>query len=1061
MARRINGTHDNDIIHSGNGSEIINAKAGDDIVSSGASADKVFGKGGDDTISLGSGSDKAYAGSDDDIVNGDHGSDIIYGGSGDDILYGGDVTPSDSAASSSGGIDDSIWGGSGDDLIFGQSGNDYLLGQGGDDELSGQNGADIAHGGAGLDILSGGSGNDELHGDGDDDTISGNAGNDALHGGPGADLLHGNSGFDVLYGDEGNDVLYGNDGNDIIYSGVGNDIVFGGGADDQIDLFDGNDNAVGGAGDDQIDGGRGNDVIYGDRLPENLLSGSTQEFGQSIAQFSGSDWLVSENAQTNQIEMSQTVHTDADRTYTAHIDVAANFAAGHTSGALEVLWDDQIIDKIEVQTGAFETVSYDVVGTGGATGLAIRTAEPDNPVSSIYDTSGPIISYEKTIDLGDGEMVVDAFAPGQAKLFQTIDGQLQVFDTTTKTYVGAGPETGVKVNAIGFNIQDDLIYGYAKATGVDALGHPISDNSLVMMDAKGQIYKLGDGDYADFVGDFDGQGNLYTFHSSLDRVTKIDVDELDADGNPDVETFYFPQSLSTRNIYDIAHNPVDGMFYGIVAPGSVGGEGKVSIVDLTGIEQGHLPAIAEVPITHTEMNGSLYEGMAKGAFGAVFMDGTGNLYTGLNNGDHDLAVETEDSGAIYRIEFDETGRTATAELMSVSQSTGNNDGAMDTRGNDPFADIDASANILVKNIEVFETESMGWDDNIFGGDGEDVIYAGGRHDTINGGHGNDQIFGEAGHDIIHGLDGDDAVSGGSGNDEVFGGVGGDNLDGGNGNDILSGGADNDHVAGASGNDQLYGNEGNDRLYGDGGLDHIYGGSGDDEIFGGTGNDVMSGGEDQDQIWGNQGNDQLSGDLGDDLLFGGTGNDYLKGGAGDDELSGDDGLDDLYGGSGADVIFGGSGADTIFGGADDDLLYGGKGKDYINGDDGHDIIYGGLGDDHIFGGNGHDRIEAGSGRNFMSGGDGSDRFIFLADNGSHHDVIEDYMCYGDNADRLDLTSHNLLAGYDNTDAWSSKCVSLRDDNSLFIKLGYGQSVTILNHEEVSVNYISHFIDTIEF
>ncbi len=1097
MARKIYGTEEGEIISGGAGADIVFAKAGDDTVTTSGSADRVYGQAGEDSVELGAGADRAFVGSGDDFVDGDNGSDSIFGGNGNDVLYGGDVNPGAAPAVGGGGIDDHIWGGSGTDEIYGQSGNDRLFGQAENDLVSGQAGSDRIFGGSGADTLSGGTGNDVLHGGADNDQASGDEGSDRMSGGNGNDLLQGGSGNDVLFGgtgsdilegetgndwlfggsssdvliggtgedllqgDDGDDVLRGGDGDDVINAGHGHDAAYGGTADDIINLFNGNDFAVGGAGEDKVSGGNGNDMIYGDKLPENLLAGPADAVGQSIAQFQGSDWVVSYDSETGQTEMAQSVLTDLATTYEISIDVAANFSAGFTSGAVEVLWNGAVIDKIDVESGVFETLTYEVDGTGGGTGLGLRTADPDTPATSIYDTSGPIYTYGKTIDLGDGPIEVQAYAPGQAKLFQVISGQLQVFDTASQTYTTAGDPTGVNVNAIGLNIEDDLIYGYAKGTGTDALGAPLSANSLVMMDATGQVFKLGEGSHADFVGDFDKDGNLWTFHTTLDRATRIDVDDLDENGNPKVEDFTFPSGLVTANIYDIAYNHQNNLFYGVVAPSNVGGTGKILVIDMVDVAAGGDPVVSEIPITQSDINGTLEQGMARGAFGAVFMDGLGNLYAGLNSGDHDLDAETAESGGIYRIAIDENGQFATAVLMSSAQSTGNNDGAMDSRGNDPFADIDATASVLVKNITVAQKEGQGWDDDISGGVGDDTVYGGGRDDLINGGQGHDVLFGEAGFDTVFGLEGDDEIDGGSGDDKLHGGAGDDVVMGGFGVDAIYGEAGADALWGGRGNDALHGGDGADTLNGEEGVDQLWGGAADDFIFAGQGNDSLRGNTGNDQLHGDAGNDWIEGNGGEDTLEGGSGNDVLSGGADADILWGGAGRDDLSGGNGTDDLYGGTGNDVLSGGADADRLFGENGNDRLEGDGGADQLFGGRGADVLLGGSGSDTIEAGSGRNEIWGGSGSDTFVFLSSNGSHHDTVGDFQFKGDYADKIDLTDFGFLDMFATAQDWGEECVSVTDDGAFLVKLGYGQSATLYGNQEVSTGDLDAFYETCFF
>jgi Ca2+-binding RTX toxin-like protein len=1094
MARTIYGTGEGDVVSGGAGADIVFAKAGDDTVTTSGSADKVYGQSGDDNVALGGGADKAFAGSGDDFVDGGNGSDSIFGGGGDDVLLGGDVDPEGKPSVGGNGIDDHVWGGAGSDEIYGQSGNDWLFGQVDDDLVSGQSGSDIIFGGSGDDTLSGGTGNDVLHGGKDNDQARGDAGGDRISGGNGNDLLLGGSGNDILLGGSGSDILEGETGNDRLYGGAssdvliggtgedllqgdfgddvlrggpgddvinagdGHDAAYGGAADDIINLFNGNDYAVGDAGEDSISGGNGNDVIYGDNLPENLLASESGLVGQSIAQFEGSNWVVTYDAETGQTEMVQSVMTDLAATYEISIDVAANFSAGFTSGTVDVLWNGVVIDNVDVDNGVFETLTYEVEGTGAGTALSLRTADTDTAATSIYDTSGIIYSYSKAIDLGDGPIEVQAFAPGQAKLFQVISGQLQVFDTVSQTYTTAGDPTGVNVNAIGLNIEDDLIYGYARGTGTDALGVPLKANSLVMMDADGKIYRLGEGNNSDFVGDFDNDGNLWTFQTTLDRASRIDVDDLDANGNPTVEEFTFPSALVSSNIYDIAYNHQNGLFYGVVAPSVTGGAGKILVIDMGDVAAGGNPVVSEIPITQSDINGTLEEGMAQGAFGAVFMDGFGNLYAGLNTGDHDLDDETENSGGIYRIDVDKNGQFSTAVLISPAQPTGNNDGAMDARGNDPFAEIDATASVLLTNITFTATEGQGWDDEISGGAGNDIVYGGGRDDTINGGTGDDSLFGEAGFDTVFGRDGNDKINGGSGNDTLHGGSGSDTVEGGLGADVIYGEADADTLWGGRGNDVLHGGDGADTLHGEEGVDELWGGEADDFIFAGQGNDVLWGNSGDDNLHGEEGNDSINGNGGEDILEGGRGNDALYGGADDDMLFGEEGRDELNGGNGADQLFGGTGNDVLSGGAGSDRLFGENGSDRLVGNGGDDTLFGGSGADVILGGAGDDTIEAGSGRNQIFGGTGADTFLFLETNGSHHDTVEDFQLTGSSADTIDLTDFGVLDLFASDQDWGQECVSLTDDGAFFVGLGYGQSATFYGEQEFYASDMDAFYET---
>ncbi len=59
----------------------------------------------------------------------------------------------------------------------------------------------------------------------------------------------------------------------------------------------------------------------------------------------------------------------------------------------------------------------------------------------------------------------------------------------------------------------------------------------------------------------------------------------------------------------------------------------------------------------------------KGAFGAMFLDWEGNLYFGLNRGDHDLEDGTDATGGIHCVDLDWNEGTAYAEFMAEPKAT--------------------------------------------------------------------------------------------------------------------------------------------------------------------------------------------------------------------------------------------------------------------------------------------------------------------------------------------------------------------------------------------------------
>lgn len=120
-----------------------------------------------------------------------------------------------------------------------------------------------------------------------------------------------------------------------------------------------------------------------------------------------------------------------------------------------------------------------------------------------------------------------------------------------------------------------------------------------------------------------------------------------------------------------------------------------------------------------------------------------------------------------------------------------------------------------------------------GTESDEVLEGTGQNEGILGDAGHDVLAGKLGHDLLMGNDGDDVIRGDAnsrkpggtigGDDLMLGGVGDDYLGGKGGNDWLMGGLGNDHIWGDHGHDVLYGGLGDDTLTGD----DFSGGTGDD------------------------------------------------------------------------------------------------------------------------------------------------------------------------------------------------------------------------------------------
>lgn len=473
-----------------------------------------------------------------------------------------------------------------------------------------------------------------------------------------------------------------------------------------------------------------------------------------------------------------------------------------------------------------------------------------------------------------------------------MDGQLNVFDPETETYTPAGAKATVVVNAIGFNQQDDLIYGITVRDGVDALGQAVSKADLVMYDAEGHAYRVGETPYRSWTGDFDDKGNLWVFEADFDRVTMVDVDQRDADGNPLATTFRFPTEMIGDKVWDVAFDAASQSFYGLVKPKAEGGDAKLFQIDVSTVEGGGEPTFSTRPVTGTVIDGVLTDGVPSITFGAFVIDGDGNFYAGGNGGDHDLIDATGTSGGIVQVEINDDG-TARLTLVSDAPKAYSNDGAVDPRAMDPFTQFDPSAMVPIRGPELYEVEDVAQSY-------DDVVNAGAGNDEVHGGYGVDLLVGASRGDTINGDDAADALYGGAVPDK---------------NTAIVSVYDDDGLRfDQFGNllpeddDALFGGEGDDLLDGSAGHDPLFGGAGDDTLDGGSGDDRLDGGDGDDSLFGGEGADHLKGGSGADQLLGGDGKDYLNGGSGDDRLDGGDGADRIYMGAGEDIASGGAGSD---------------------------------------------------------------------------------------------------------------------------------------------------------
>lgn len=790
------------------------------------------------------------------------------------------------------------------------------------------------------------------------------------------------------------------------------------------------------AGDDVIQGAGGEDVIFGDFVGQNLLEGT--EGASSFAQYGESGaWNIADEG-NGHTSMSQSVSTVAGAQYEISFELAANYGANSLSGAIEVLWNGEVIDTFDTNSAVFADHMVAFQGTGGEGQLTFRSIESTStPTGPEIFTDQPVFYYDAVKSIGGQDVTVKAIAEGQSHIYQVLNGKLHVFDPLSEDYTSAGAEATVVVNAIGFNQEDNLIYGIAVRDGLDSLGNAVSKADLVMYDASGDTYRIGETPYRSWTADIDDNGDLWAFHSSMDRVTRIDLDQVDENGNPVSETFKFPHDMVTDKVWDVGFDAASKTFYGVVRPSQAGEPAKLFQIDISNVATGGEPEFSTTPIMGTYVDGVLIEGVPAITFGAFVVDGDGNLYAGGNGGDHDMDASTSSSGGIYKVIFEDDGEVH-LELVADAPKAYSNDGAVDPRTMDPFTEQDTYANVLIRSPEVVEAPDP---DTSY----DDDIHSGADADSVDGGYGEDLVIGAGRGDLLNGGTEDDAIYGGAGPESTSTLVSTYDEEGvrydpfGN---VLP--EDDDIIFGDEGNDYLHGSAGHDIINGGIGNDTLDGGTGFDSLQGGEGDDNISGGSDQDSLWGGDGADNLNGGSGHDVLSGDTGDDSLIGGSGNDEMHGGADDDNLKGGPGSDILYGDDGDDRLDGGTDDDQLFGGEGADYIKGGSGNDLMSGGAGrdklmayagDDVLDGGAGRDTLCLGAGFDIATGGADSDRFVFRADDlDGSTDRITDFRRSGSEADRIDLRQLDLLSDGMTEDEWIASYVTQENDDSVQVDLG---------------------------
>ncbi|WP_373601493.1 DUF6923 family protein, partial [Paraclostridium bifermentans] len=224
------------------------------------------------------------------------------------------------------------------------------------------------------------------------------------------------------------------------------------------------------------------------------------------------------------------------------------------------------------------------------------------------------------------------------------NSQFVKINLVTGTATVINPDIGFAVNAIGYNVLDNMIYGIITQGNVGNVVRIAEDGTTTDM---GTVTNLPAAGY--FIGSFDNAGHLFVYISNQANYYVIDLDQnspyfgqlVDPTGGAFTPTASGKPIINPISIADWAYNVLDGQLYALE-----NSTFTIQTIDpLTGI-------VTPVPTV----------GVLPTSAGASFMDGTGTLYEIYNP-----------TGDIYRVTF--SGGTATGALFSQTVTSTGNDGA--------------------------------------------------------------------------------------------------------------------------------------------------------------------------------------------------------------------------------------------------------------------------------------------------------------------------------------------------------------------------------------------------
>lgn len=1001
-------------------------------------------QGGDDQIQAGNGFDVVFGGSGADDVDAgtDTARDILLGDNGRAEFDEAGVLINISTSDDDQGASDELLGGDGDDVIFGGFGVDYInvdedtqlpVGvDSGADVIVGDNGFAIFDNVADASLLRQIETKSPEHAGGD--LIFASDGPDTVLGGGGEDFIDAGTddSRDIVVGDNG---VANFDATGVLIS-IATLTPDSGGAD-TIQVRDGDDVVLGGFGADNIDAGTddGADVILGDnglaQFDNNAGASLLRRIETSDAEHGSSDQILAGDGPDVVLAGSGADDVDAGTDTSRDILLGDNgFAVFDASGVLTEIRtsDPSLGDEDQLLAGDGDDVVF-----GGAANDYIGVDR--NTLAQVGVDSGA------DVIVGD-----NGFA-----LFDNVNSQSLLRQIETSDPTDGGDDL------IFASDGPDVVFGGSGSDDVDAGTDTsrdilVGDNGAALFDATGVLVDLrtthpdigGNDELLAGDGDDVVIGGFGVDHVNIDRETgdNVGVDSGDDVILGDNGLAVFDNLAGASLLRDIQ----------TTFP-SFGGN------DFIFAAEGSDIVLAGSGADEVDAGSDTSRDIVVGDNGAALFDAAGILY--------DIRSTAPATGGDDRIIVGNGDDVVIAGVANDTVDAGTDTGADIVVGDNGFALFDTDGGFsLLRQIETSDP-SDGGNDEILAGNGDDVVLGGSGDDDIDAGtdSGRDVVVGDNGQAMFTefaalelvtstapSIGGDDDILVGDGDDVVIGGFGKDFIN--------ASRPDGPNPAAPLGTD-----EGKDIILGDNGMltfrtsgsesliqtarttdatlgddDWIFAGNGFDVVLGGTARDIIDAGSDTardvvvgdngeatfnasevltyitttdpdvgdaDQIWTRGGSDIVLGGLADDTIDAGT---DAGGDLGDDVVMGDNGnvtmtdegivtdirtsephlgsTDNITTGGGDDIVFGGLEVDTIDTGAheDADIVVGDHGIALFDSTDGArilrriestDVDYGHG--DFITAGNGPDVVIGGTGGDDVDAGLDASRDIVVGDN----------------------------------------------------------------------------------